>query len=303
MTLIAFAAHDDHAELLTDTAAYTPLYRHVKRVTKFAQLPHIDTVIATQGNHDFGALAKVSLGEDSQTFDDLTAAAPATLRDLWHAVRQSAGPAYLQGSVFVLGYSPAQRRFLGYRYLAEHDFERELVDGLHYMPAPFNRRPMDFEVARLRSEYEISDRRAALLQEWAGEPLPELPTDVTSWARLALEMRHFRSVQLGPWATVVAGQALYTRLEVGLISTTRLFDFEDHGDELKQLVDGSLHPVAQQGPCACGSGRTALDCHLGEAADEPCPCDTGRAFRDCCMLGESAEVTQTLWTPPQRADL
>ena len=41
--------------------------------------------------------------------------------------------------------------------------------------------------------------------------------------------------------------------------TTEAIHSFDEPDEFRQMVAGTVHPFAQEGPCPCGTGRRFLD--------------------------------------------
>lgn len=289
MTLIAFATYGDHAELIADTAGYTSGGRRFGHSTKFDVLAHIDAVLATGGDHQFGVLAKSSVGTAVlHDFDSLaTNEAPGLLREAWQA--SDAEKYGNDGNVFLIGYSVAAGEFVAYRYLAEHDFEQEPVAGLHILPAPLSVRPQDFELARMRALNLPEGFEEGVFTPWEQKPEAKAPTDLTGWWDIASAVRLHRAMNPPPLKVFVAGKLLHCRIERGAAKVITLREFDDRGEELDQLVAGTLHPRAQMGPCACGSGKPALECHLAQIADDECCCGygEGKTFRECCMITDA----------------
>lgn len=283
MTLIGFATYKDRAEIITDTARYTPFCRQFGHGTKVLPLPHLDAALITQGDHAFGISAKLELNELFSSFDDTIDQAPGLLRKSWQSLKDGR-PAQTEGSVFLVGYSEEAAGFVALRFLAEHDFEREDVAEPHIMPMPLDYRPSSFELARLEARFpEYAD----LFAEWSAADGLQAPQSREEWRDLAVAARDTRA--LNPhFRVIVAGKLMWTRVARGRIRTEVIHEFNDQGAELDLLLAGTLHPRAQVAPCECGSGRRALDCCIAADADIPCPCGRGdrpgRTFRDCCML-------------------
>lgn len=283
MTLIAFATYGDHAVLVTDTVAYSAGGRDFAQATKHLTLNHLDAVIATQGDHRFAIEARAGLMSASSmtTFDALVDAVPDALRELWKFLEMDRDE-WNEASLYLIGYSPTAAKFLAFRYLAEHDFAAEPVSGLHVTPSPFAMRPHQFELERY-ADFVPDDVR----DNWLNQPEPQPPADLEAWGALGLLVRHQRAVASNPIKVFVGGKLIHTRIERDLVQTMTLLEFDDDGDEFAQMVAGTRHPLAQHGPCPCGSGETSLECCMVEMLDQGCGCgkpgSEGKTFRNCCM--------------------
>lgn len=291
MTLIAFATYDDHAVIVADTAGYGPGARRFLYSTKIDVLAHLDAVFAAQGDHAFAVTARGEVGiANDGDFDSLVQRVPDALRQIWAQCDASERPTG-EASAFLIGYSAAAEEFQAFRFLGEHDFETERVEGPHIMPTPFGAKLPDYELERLAKASPPEAR--PFLKEWAAMPEYPMPDDYVDWAVLAKVARKTRALQ-SAFKVIVAGKLIHCRLQRGVAITQTVFEFDDHGDELDELVAGTLHPRAQIGPCSCKSGKPAIECHLGEYVDKPCPCNhgDGKTFVECCMVTDEERVAQ-----------
>jgi hypothetical protein len=282
MTMIGFATYGDSAELVVDTAAFSPHMRHVATTTKFLTLHHLSAWVITGGDQGFGLNAKLTLVDNAHTtFDDLVAETPEALRWVWEKTnfRDTKDP---DGQVYLVGYSESAGAFTAHRFLKDHDFEPEHVEnGFHIQPAAITFRPNDAELDELRRNFpDLSD----FIEEWALESPPNKPQGEAEWIDLVLEIRHGRSAIRPSLKVLVAGSAIWTRMTREASMTIKMMDFNDHGAELEKIVAGTLHPRAQVGPCdECDSGRPLMDCCL--QTDIPCPCGNAEAtLAECCLL-------------------
>lgn len=288
MTFVAFAPYADKAEVLTDTTSYGRTLRTMGHKSKVHALPHLDCVFLTQGQSQFGAWVGHFLAQldEVPTFADLTEQAAELAADAWRFVNRQADDLELgrpvPSALFLLG--PIRDRFRAFGYSSHNEFERTEHEGLTVMPVPLDP-PM-----------RISDHEAGTLAEGPCHPndLAELrrrppgtvPRNLDEWVALGVAARESRAM-LPPHSglkTLVAGSLLHTRVKRGLVTTRTAHEFDDEGQEFFELVAGTLHPQAQLGPCLCGSGRRAVDCHMPATFDEPCPCESGRTLRDCCLV-------------------
>ena len=281
MTLIAFQTHGDHAELITDTTSYTVNGSRLGQCSKLLPLPHMDALIAAQGDSSFGDQAKMVLWQAAAqvaTFDDLAEGAPGWLRECWEFEKPS-GDAF----VLLLGYSPAQGRFTAHLFASEHDFNGQQIEGAWAHPMPFTAQITDLEADRLR-RHDGSDSVREALETWNTKPpLPD-HNGPDEWTHLGVTIRQQRA--LTEYARVfVAGSLHYTRLDRGRVITAKVHEFDDQGEEFLRMIQWTFHPIAQLMECHCGSGDTFLACHLAPLMDEPCTCGTsGRALRECCAV-------------------
>ena len=289
MTLIALACYGDHAEFVTDSMAYSRNLRRLGTATKSVVLHHLDAAILTSGDGLFSAETRSYLTQsrdllDQNTFDTLIEAAPAWLRDAWRAVQSAvAGYKLDDSTVYLVGFSEAAGEYRAYHFASEHDFNPEPIVGLHMAPTPGDYRPSDMEADKIGRDFADLDGITEFIASWKAKPAHPVPAGLDDWFKVGLEART-RSTQ-NFLRILVGGSIYYTRLERGYASTMKLFDFDDTGDNLLELVGFTQHPAAQLRPCWCGSGKRHLDCHLAEFLDEPCGCGApGRLFRDCCMI-------------------
>lgn len=84
--------------------------------------------------------------------------------------------------------------------------------------------------------------------------------------------------------TIVGGDVHYTVIRRGSWSIKRIHTFNDSGAEFARMVEGTLHPLSQNAPCRCDSGRRYIDRCLAGMLDQACPCGSGQAFRSCCSI-------------------
>lgn len=301
MTLIAFAAHDDHAEILTDTATYTHVDVRMGATSKTALLPHLDAAILVQGSTSFQvwwqtrALALCASGVDD--FDDLNLFAVEELRALYaqlqeqldaeNQVNGTSGD-LAKSIAFHVGWSPRAGKFRALYFASDFNFEPRKMHGLHVMPSPLDARPSDVEQQRLEAHLQAcfgDNRPARVLRRLRA---PAVPRTVEEWIDLGLRVRRDRALAHlhSGFKTYVAGSLIHTRLEVGAATQRRVHTFDDTGEEFAEIVRYSLHPLGQAGPCFCGSGGRLIDCCLAELSPKPCPCGSGTVFEECCRVRE-----------------
>lgn len=100
MTLIAFHADIDHADVITDTLAYTRGSRHLSTFKKAMPLPGLDAAVLTQGSTSFSDawyLQAEMLASEAADFDEFNELAAAALPHMWELVggntcRDGTGP-------------------------------------------------------------------------------------------------------------------------------------------------------------------------------------------------------------------
>lgn len=291
MTLIGISLRQEHVEVLTDTAACLRGFSgRLFHCDKIAVLPHRDAAILTAGGHYFGSKVRVALEDLASlvSFEQILPLAPETLRELY-ADHLSQGHAERPQRVFLIGLSETADSFVGFTYDAEEDFNPRPLEPVHLQPMPNSHRPCPADVAAFLREAETDglgeqDLAAEIAADWSELPPFPRPKDAFEWGRTALYVREHCALQEFN-KTMVAGSAYLTRIERGSVTTVHLLDFNDTGDELRRLVRGTQHPVAQLDVCPdCDSGKAYLDCHLADQIDQPCGCGSGEPFRRCCMV-------------------
>ncbi|WP_332643691.1 hypothetical protein [Aeromicrobium sp.] len=278
MTLIAFHACGDNAEIITDSLAYSHGARHLGEVTKVHHLHHLRAVLATQGDVWFGCAAGAHLSNISKhadDFDGLLSVAPAILRRIWEAEDFTDKA---EAALFIIGWSPEASEFVSCGLDAKTDFEPWRIEGPFMIPTPHSLRPSEFEFGIL--EPAVSAEALASWREAAEMPTPQSPQD---WVHLALTAWEDRALTPAPSRVFIGGSLYFTQLNYSAQATHRLFDFDPPDEDFLKMVEGTLHPRAQLAPCPfCESGKVFVDCCAD--LDVECPCGSGSAIRDCCML-------------------
>lgn len=289
MTLVAFATYGDKAEILTDTTSYGSSLVTMGHTSKVMPLPHLDAAVLSQGSSEFGTwvdhFAKMTASE-APNFESFMTDAQGAARDAWefvskmHADQGLAEPA--PSAAFYIG--PIGETFKAFTLSSTDDFEPVETKGLSVMPVPLNP-PMRIteHEARYLSGFAHENDVAVLRDRPAGKA----PASMDDWVALGLAARQTRA--LAPVESrlkvLVAGALHHTRLRRGLVTTRTVHTFNDTGEEFWQIVRGTLHPVAQLGPChECESGKRWIDCHLRESFTEPCLCKSGKTLEDCCLV-------------------
>src|SRR5450759_491796 len=301
VTLIAFSASKNRADILTDTWSYSFAGRYIGSDSKVQSIPHLDMAHATQGSCEFGALwgvGAVALAMHVGSFDGFVQEAGPFLLEAWNdTCERERTPSV----VFIIGYSPEASCFRAYQFASDSDFERQDLEAPFIIPAPTDIRPSDLELARLKGSLlagqSESDKAEILtvFEDWHQRPGLVAPTTVKGWVRLGKHARESRA--LAPSVTsglkvFVAGSLYHAVLRRGEFTTSRVHTFNDAGAEFAQLVAGTLHPISQYGPCSyCDSGRPFVDCHLASFATQPCPCGSDKPFEACCSV--RAEIVST----------
>ena len=293
MTLIAFNTTRERAEVLTDTLAYSPNFRHMGHSAKVVQLPHIDAVATMTGDNRFGAFFKsavIGTGMTLPTFDALVEWLPGQLREILAGFDGSAG--HYRPTPYLVGYSHERKGFAAYAFHISRDFEPLLIEGAYMTPMPTIFRPHEMNLAEYAEDL-TDPEAAARLEEWSKAPAMLVPDGREDWITLAAATRRSRSAW---WSRSnlavhpVAGALHLTTVERGKITTEHVHTFDDSGEEFANIIRGSAHPQSQLGPCPCGSGKTFLSCHLEPLLDDACTCGSGEPFRGCCMV--SAEESE-----------
>lgn len=254
MTLIAVAAHHDHAELVTDSFAMTNWGRYTSTLSKVQPLPHLDAAFTLQGDVEFFAAVAQVLAKPGRvrTFDELVAAATGLLDDCWTA-RWGDADTY-DCIAFLVGHSTSRGRFVAYAFHSAHDFGPvDVTDDLFIFPAP------------LRSS------------------APTKPGSDLEWVELVTTAHEDRALDVLDTGRKVpfGGRIIHTRVEIGSIHQRTIHTLAHDGPEFEEMMRGFLHPSSQHGPCVCGSGRAFIDCCL-EGDEEPCRCGSGATFANCC---------------------
>lgn len=302
MTLVAFNVGVDGADLVTDTCSYNPNWRHFGRLSKVVTLPHLETVVVTQGDSRVGKLWKDAasvVSEDAADFDELVRELGERLAVLWDVRRSevdadnavTGGTFSLSPSVaFCIGYSPSRARFRAVAIAADDGCRPVDVDGMFVIPSPFCFRFSDLELNRYVADIATGPRPGDEANLAALKGLPRAagaPATPEEWAALALLARRDRTLTATTSTRLkvfVGGELWHTRLERGLIVQARTLTFDDEGEEMAAITAGTLHPLGQTGPCPCGSAKTYLECCLVGHGDEPCSCGSGTSFGACCSL-------------------
>jgi hypothetical protein len=305
VTFLGIRCEGNSAEIVVDSAAYTDAGAKFVEVTKVATFPHLDAAFACSGHGKFSYWAHRCADDATvvaRDFDDLVDAAPIWLaRALEASGEDPQAPSGLEVSAtaFLVGYSARESRYVAYMATMQ-SLQPQRIEGLHVQPMPFSRRPGREEREGYREILEDEGHPAEditeLLEIWGSRPAPAI-SDAADWIELARAARTERSLA-GDFLRVWVGGSLYiTRMKRGSVRTNRLHTFNDTGDELRQLVTASHHPVAQISACGeCESGLPALDCCLREELGDPCDCRSGKAFGDCCVVTDREAVADQLWT-------
>lgn len=291
MTLIAIATYGKHAEFVVDTMSYSRNATSFGQTTKTRLLHHLDTAILTQGDSRFGDIASAAIKVLSGAvtgFDDLAEHAHTVVRGAW----ESDGFAKdYPSSVFLVGYSEGAGEFRAFSFSSDRDdFERQALLTPLVMPSPFDYAPSALELDRTvhslkQDEGGVSDEYLRRLQvDWASRPGFSAPRNKGEWQGLTQKCRQQRALDPSRIRTPVGGAAHHTRISRGKSSTHVIHQFDDSGAELMKLVAGTVHPLAQQAPCVCGSGQSYRECCLVQHLDSPCNCDSGETLGECCAI-------------------
>lgn len=288
MTMIAFAVRPDRVEVMTDSLGYTRMASQLSRTGKTVTIPHLDTIVATQGDKLYGNQAKsvaLMVSADATTFDELADNMREPLRELWRA-RVAEYPDASLGWVLAAGYSPRAGRFVGYWWAADNDFAPHRFDGLFVTPSPWTMLPSTVELARCEAtlgKYQPDDVDV-VIPAWRSREPGTVPETPEQWIDLAETVRQQRAVRdTGCLTTLVGGDVFHTTVKRGRVLSKRIHAFNDSGKEFRQMIAHTWHPQGQLAACWCGSGEQWMRCHGADALDQLCDCDSGQKFRDCCV--------------------
>jgi hypothetical protein len=296
MTLIAFSASKNRADILTDSWSYSAGGRRIGSDSKVHPIAHLDAASATQGSCEFDALWHLGVSAMAMhvgSFDGFVQEAGPYLRAAWGDVRER--DRREPSIVFALGYSGAESRFTAHQFDSSAGFERQDIEGAAFIiPAPGDIRPSELELARLKGSLLAGQSESAkaeilaTLENWHQKPELVAPTTVKGWVALGKHARQSRALvsATSGLKTFVAGSLYHAVLQRGSFAVTRVHTFNDSGAEFAQLVSGTLHPVSQWGPCSlCDSGLAYVDCHLDSFfATQSCPCGSDKPFQACCSV-------------------
>lgn len=284
MTFIAIHAQHDRATIVTDTWATSDSARYLAHVPKLTHVPGRFTCL-TRGSAQFATM-----------IDGLAHfARPATLSSLLRdAARQldtawEADPRPRQSTaVFVVQYSEARGRYTITGYDEREDFASRDLGEYFVIPSDWRSRPSQMELRELGTIMDPTDPGdAADLEALAALPAASPPPDDDGWARLVARTRNVRSRGVQRAKIYIGGAITLTDVRPGRVPDSRIIGWLP--EDVATLVDifaGSLHPLGQVSPCACGSGRRALDCHLADL-EQPCWCGSGLALANCCRLTDA----------------
>ncbi len=298
MTLIAFHAQADRADVITDTGSYSRGNRRVASDPKIAPLPGPGGVVVTQGSGTFGRLWRdrvAALAATARDFDDLARQARADLRSTWAALDQQVQDTnraegttteLANSTVFLIGYSARERRYRAYGFASDQKWTRMTLHGLYVMPSPLTVRPGPVELERLAKHFRANFDDATPVDQLRSLPTPTPPTSVEEWVQLARDVREERAMAplYSGFKTVVSGDVVHTAVTAGGVSSRVVHTYDDGPEETARMYAGTLHPAAQAAACDCGSGSRYVDCCLAQIANEACPCGSGTTFAGCCSF-------------------
>lgn len=316
MTLVAFATHPDRAEIITDTAGYTRSSRHLTfGHRKATPIPGHAAAITSVGSTFFAETFRQvvnRLAADIDTFDDLADVATGLASDLWRHVDDTVTAERAAGigdtEVYLIGFSEAAERFRTVCLPSISGFEPFDVGHVHVRPTPTHLRPSMLEVHRLADVIEtqalpqLADAGLERLARMLDLPEPVAPTTRDEWVRLAEAIRTTRAVEppLPTGFTVyVAGNVELTTITRDGVDVEVIHQFDDTGDEWREMLAFSLHPDSQLAACACGSGDTYVECCLQIDASDACPCGSGETFADCCRVTGPEDLERGEWIDHQ----
>lgn len=310
MTLIAFAARRDRAEIITDTRTYNHVATQMGHTSKVMLLPHLDAAMLAQGSTGFERrwhMQALYLAQKTADFDDFTRQAPEHLAYVWREMSEDLDAENIghgrtasiaNSVVFLIGYSPEHQTFKAYGYASDFDFEPMDLAGLYVMPSPLDSRPGDLELHRLRAHLEaVHGAEGAQVVNTLAQQRPRpVPRRVEQWVDLAKAVRRDRALAdlYSGFKTYVGGDVIHTTLRVGEAANRQIHRFNDSGAEFARMMAGSLHPVSQLAACDCGSGDRYVDCCLAAIAEEPCPCQSGTTFAHCCSVDAVQPAEESL---------
>lgn len=298
MTLIAFHAQQHRADIVTDTCTYAHGARRLHRTSKVMTLPHLDAAVICQGSTGFATHWNTQvrhLADQTPTFEHLLDAAQYATTRTWNdlvddvdAANEAFGAegAIANSVTFLVGRT--SRGYEAWQYASDTEFTPTRLTGLHVMPTPLTWRPSALEGGRLLEHFDAAFGDTTPVNDLLRRPAPEPPASDAGWVELAKAVRQDRGLcdLSSGFKTYVGGQVRHTVLTEGRITDARIHTFDDTGPEFERMVAGSYHPLAQTGPCPCGSDRAYVDCCLAPLADQPCSCGSGQVFAACCRVTE-----------------
>jgi hypothetical protein len=269
MTFIAISTSQTGALIATDTTIYAENLTRLGHGTKVHTMLHLAAAVVSQGDFAFGsdwALCAEVLGAEVPNFDELVAAAPDRLRQLYAEHRASLAVANKEpGPVLALhiGRSDRHARYVIVGHSSFRDFEPDVLGDFFVTPAPFDSRPSDHEAAAIRAGIESLEHdvnQEARDEPWVADvPRKNLafmldqaegvaPTTIAGWVALSERTRLHRSRMVSADSglkVLVAGELHLTGLGKGGITQGRVHRFNDSGDEFLEVVAGTEHPLAQ----------------------------------------------------------
>lgn len=298
MTLIAIHAGIDHADMITDTWAFSNGAHNISTCSKTEAVLHLDMAFATNGDEAFGWQWKIAsevLATQVTDFDQFVDQAPGRLRSVWRKRLADIAARNVQiggdfkpcpPGVFHVGYSPSRGAYRAVEFAADNGFTPADLPGLFVIPSPLGVRPSDYEM-RLHREAIGAGVDAGGERNFAARlarPMPPVPTTGEGWIRLAIRARADRATL--PVGTklkwLVGGTVHHTYLERGMIVQARVHEFDDTGAEAVAVFTGTLHPVGLAAPCPCGTGLPYVECCVAKVAGKPCWCGSGLLLGECC---------------------
>lgn len=294
MTLIAINCQQDSAQILTDTAAYTPNLRHLTARSKVFHLNHLDAALVAGGLPEFGAMVRYVIDADARlsdvtTFDELVNVIPDVLPGVFAANAEGRAEEKSPGVIMLVGYSERSGRFRAYEHGSDDDFQPIPLEGTYLHPTPWHLRPSEREYRLLLQAYEElgahPDVVANIRDNWLAQPAPDPAITPDALADLARATREDRSMGGG---IPIAGDLVHHTIRRGRVVTRTVWTFPSDGPDFARFVEGTDHPVAQAADCPCGSGRNILACCRAEDLSKPCRCHSGALFQDCCLTPEAA---------------
>lgn len=303
MTLIAIHTTPAGAMIMTDTMVSPHVQAYpIGSMTKVKMFNHLQAAIICQGGAvvDRHWIDCIGANTDLVDFDDLAAYAEAELPDLYRQLQSdvdahnattgnTAGARLAPAVVFHVGYSQSRERYVGLSFSSDEGFVATEIDTMHVMPSPLGFRPSAIEERRLRRLHRERFQDESDVDAFAAQPEAPIPATVEDWRRLALLVREQRSLAniFSGFKTMIGGDVVLTVLKPSETLQVVLHQFDNTGEEFREMLRGTLHPLGQTGPCPCGSDARFLDCCLALGLGDRCPCGSGGVFADCCMVDAS----------------
>ena len=228
MTLIAFSATKNRADILTDTWSYSSGGRYIGRASKVRSVPHLDMAYAIQGDEEFGlawSYCAADLIEFAASFDDFAHEAGPYIREAWNGL---ATPPQDSSTLFLIGYSSEASRFRAYQFDSDSDFERADIEAPFIIPTPPDTRISDLEWAHLEENlrsFGMSDQQVLAAHDlWRRMPELVAPTTVKGWVQLGKHVRESRALVHNATGlkVFVAGYLFHSVLKRGEFRTSRV---------------------------------------------------------------------------------